>query len=38
MLRDVILEYVDELEEAGSDLTQIFAIAHEIRGFAETPA
>jgi hypothetical protein len=34
MLRDVIIEYVEALEEAGSDLTQIFAIAHEIRNFA----
>jgi len=35
MLRDVIIEYVEALEEAGSDLTQIFAVAHEIRNFAE---
>ena len=34
MLRDAIMEYVEALEEAGSDLTQIFAIAHEIRNFA----
>ncbi|HZQ40255.1 MAG TPA: hypothetical protein VFA87_05665 [Rhizomicrobium sp.] len=34
MLRDAILEYVEALEGAGTDLTQIFAIAHEIRNFA----
>ena len=34
MLRDAIIEYVEALEEAGTDLTQIFAIAHEIRNFA----
>ena len=35
MLRDAIIEYVEALEEAGNfDLTQIFAIAHEIRNFA----
>lgn len=34
MLRDVIIEYVEALEEAGANLTQIFAVAHEIRNFA----
>ena len=35
MLRDAIMEYVEALEEAGTDLPQIFGIAHEIRNFAE---
>jgi hypothetical protein len=35
MLRDAILDYVETLEEAGTDLAQTFAIAHEIRNFAE---
>jgi hypothetical protein len=35
MLRDAIMEYVEALEEAGTDLPQIFGVAHEIRNFAE---
>ena len=35
MLRDAIMEYVESLEEAGTDLERVFAIAHEIRNFAE---
>ena len=35
MLRDAIMDYVEGLEEAGTDMTQIFAMAHEIRNFAE---
>jgi len=35
MLRDAILDHVEALEEAGTDLAQTFAIAHEIRNFAE---
>jgi len=35
-MRAAILAYVEEMEEAGSDLKKLFAIAHEIRGFAET--
>jgi len=35
MLRDAIMEYVESLEEAGTDLQRVFAIAHEIRNFAE---
>jgi hypothetical protein len=35
MLRDAIMEYVETLEEAGADLERIFAVAHEIRNFAE---
>ena len=35
-MRDAILRYVDEMEQAGHDLKKLFAIAHEIRGFAET--
>jgi hypothetical protein len=35
MLRDAIIEYVEALEEAGADLPRIFAVAHEIRNFAE---
>lgn len=35
-MRAAILRYVDEMEQAGRDLKKLFAIAHEIRGFAET--
>lgn len=35
ILRDAILDYVEALEEASTDLAQTFAIAHEIRNFAE---
>ena len=35
-MRAAILGYVDEMEQAGRDLKKLFAIAHEIRGFAET--
>jgi hypothetical protein len=35
MLRDAIMDYVEALEEAGTDLGRIFGIAHEIRNFAE---
>ena len=35
-MRAAILRLVDELEQAGSDMTLLFAKAHEIRGFAET--
>ena len=35
-MRAAILCYVDEMEAAGRDLKKLFAIAHEIRGFAET--
>ena len=35
-MRNAILQYVGELEEAGSDMRQIFDTVHEIRGFAET--
>ena len=35
-MRAAILRYVDEMEAAGRDLKKLFAIAHEIRGFAET--
>jgi hypothetical protein len=35
-MRAAILRYVDEMEQAGLDLKKLFAIAHEIRGFAET--
>jgi hypothetical protein len=35
MLRDAILDYVEALEEAGTDLARIFPVAHEIRNFAE---
>jgi hypothetical protein len=35
MLRDAIMEYVEALEDAGADLERVFAIAHEIRNFAE---
>ena len=35
-MRAAILRYVEEMEAAGDDLKKLFAIAHEIRGFAET--
>jgi hypothetical protein len=35
MLRDAIMEYVEALEEHGADLERVFAVAHEIRNFAE---
>ena len=35
-MRVAILQYVDQLEEAGQDLPRIFDLMHEIRGFAET--
>jgi hypothetical protein len=35
-MRAAILQYVDELEAAGTDLGKIFTLGHEIRGFAAT--
>jgi hypothetical protein len=35
-MRTAILRYVDEMEAAAHDLKKLFAITHEIRGFAET--
>jgi Hpt domain len=35
-MRAAILEYVEELEKAHGDMANVFAKAHEIRGFAET--
>lgn len=35
-MKIAILQYVDELEDAGSDVRLIFDKVHEIRGFAET--
>jgi hypothetical protein len=35
-MRAAILQYVDELEEAGGDMPCVFDKVHEIRGFAET--
>jgi hypothetical protein len=35
-MKIAILQYVDEMEEAGSDMRLIFDKVHEIRGFAET--
>ena len=35
-MRAAILQYVDQLEDAGQDLVRIFDLMHEIRGFAET--
>jgi hypothetical protein len=35
MLQDVIRDYVEAIEEAGTDTAIIFAAVHEIRGFAE---
>src|ERR1700742_648719 len=31
-----ILQYVDEMEQSGNDMKNLFETAHEIRGFAET--
>jgi hypothetical protein len=35
-MRAAILQYVQEMEQAGNDMTKLFEAAHEIRGFAET--
>ena len=35
-MRAAILQYVDEMEAAAQDMKKLFALAHEIRGFAET--
>ena len=35
-MRAAILQFIDQLEEAGQDLPRIFDLMHEIRGFAET--
>jgi hypothetical protein len=35
-MRAAILQYVDEMDLAAHDFKKLFAIAHEIRGFAET--
>ena len=35
-MRAAILQYVQEMEQAGGDMTKLFEAAHEIRGFAET--
>lgn len=35
MLQDVIRDYVEAMEEAGTDAAMIFAAVHEIRGLAE---
>jgi chemotaxis protein histidine kinase CheA len=35
-MRAAILQYVEEMERAGDDMTRLFEAAHEIRGFAET--
>jgi hypothetical protein len=35
-MRQAILQYVIELEEAAGDFARVFAKVHEIRGFAET--
>ncbi len=35
-MRAAILQFVDELEQAGGDTKIVFEKAHEIRGFAET--
>ena len=35
-MRAAILQYVDEMEQAGNDMKKLFETAHEIRGFAET--
>lgn len=35
LLRDAIMDYVDDLEEAGTDMTRIFAMVHEIRNFGQ---
>jgi len=35
-MRAAILQYVEEMEQAEGDMTRMFEVAHEIRGFAET--
>ncbi len=35
-MRAAILGYVEEMESAAHDMKKLFAIVHEIRGFAET--
>jgi chemotaxis protein histidine kinase CheA len=35
-MRAAILQYVEEMERAADDMTRLFEVAHEIRGFAET--
>lgn len=35
-MRAAILQYVEEMERTGDDMTRLFEAAHEIRGFAET--
>lgn len=35
-MRAAILGYVEEMEAAAGDMKKLFAIVHEIRGFAET--
>ena len=35
MLRDAIMDFVESLQEAGTDAALIFAAVHEIRNFAE---
>jgi hypothetical protein len=35
-MRAAILQYVDEMEQAGGDIPAVFEKVHEIRGFAET--
>ena len=35
-MRTAILQYVEEMEQAGGDMKKLFETAHEIRGFAET--
>jgi hypothetical protein len=35
-MKAAILQYVAEMENAGTDLRKVFACVHEIRGFAET--
>jgi hypothetical protein len=35
-MRAAILQYVEDIEQAGGDMKKLFEAAHEIRGFAET--
>lgn len=35
-MRAAILQFVDQLEDAGQDMGRVFDLMHEIRGFAET--
>jgi hypothetical protein len=35
MLQDAIMDYVEGLEQAGTDTARIFAMVHEMRGLAE---